>query len=235
MSATAAGLKDLHQIHIQLDSVRQKMTRGPRRVSARRRAVDKKQTEIGELKEQLKQLKMAADEKSLQLKTNEGKLVDLNAKLNAVTSNREFDIFKSQIEADKMANSVLEDEILEAFEKVDQTQTQVQEAENDYSIACKEAQTVSDEVAAAEPGLQSELAEIESALKAAEVELPGSILETYRRLVQAHGHEAITSVTANACDACHAILAPQMLVEINTHKFVFCRSCGRLLYRHETE
>ena len=72
------------------------------------------------LKEKLLELRKSADGKSLQLKSNEAKNLDLTAKLNAASSNKEYEIISSQIEADKMANSVLEDEILEALDKVDQ-------------------------------------------------------------------------------------------------------------------
>jgi predicted nucleic acid-binding Zn-ribbon protein len=234
MSTAATGLKELHRLHIQLQKVRERLEGGPRQIRAREKLVDQKKAEIEASKGQLKQLRMAADQKSLQLKTNESKILDLKAKLNAAASNREFDIIRSQIDADTMANSVLEDEILELLEKVDAHQSRIAKLEEEAKHAEAEKDRVKRQVGDAGPGLEGEASALATALKSAESTLPGAILETYRRLVQAHGAGALAPVASNkACGACHAIMSPQYFVDINTGKFVFCRSCGRLLYRDE--
>src|SRR5436190_2251669 len=119
MSATGAGLKQLHELHLQLREVQSQLEAGPRQIAARRQFQDKKQADLEVRRQKLKQLKMTADQKNLQLKSNETKIADLRAKQNTVTSNREYDILRGQIDADLMAKSVLEDEILEALEAVD--------------------------------------------------------------------------------------------------------------------
>ena len=81
------------------------------------------------LKQKLKDQRGASDRKSLDLKTNEAKIADLQTKLNTSTNNREYDIIRGQIDADSSANSVLEDEILESLEKVDLCQTDIREQE----------------------------------------------------------------------------------------------------------
>ena len=230
MSTAAGGLKELHRLHIRLQQVNETLERGPRQIRARQQFVERKQSDLEEYKAQFKQLRMAVDQKSLQLKTNENKIVELKAKLNMASSNREFEIFKTQIDADTMANSVLEDEILESLDKIDQMQVATGKCQQEVEAAMSEESRITDEVAAAEPGLREETAELESALQAAEHILSGSVAEAYRRLVQAHGAGALASVENKACTACHAILSPNPLVEVNTGKIILCRSCGRLLY-----
>jgi predicted nucleic acid-binding Zn-ribbon protein len=61
----------------------------------------------------------------------------------------------------------------------------------------------------------------------------GKVLARGKVLVQAHGAGALATVETNACAACNESLAPNSLVELNTGNFIFCRSCGRLLYRPE--
>ena len=95
------------------------MIAAPRKIAAQEKLLSQKQAERDTLKESLTELRKAADGKSLQLKSNEAKIQDLQGKLNAAASNKEYQIISSQIAADNMANSVLEDEILEALEKVD--------------------------------------------------------------------------------------------------------------------
>lgn len=235
MNMATSGLQDLHQLHLRLKSVQDKLDRGPKQVRARRQFVEKKQAEADAQAAALKQLKMAADQKSLQLKVNESKIADLRARLNAASSNREYDIIRSQIDADTMANSVLEDEILEALTKIDNAQIALKKAQDEVAAAKAEEARIAGEVGAAEPGLQAEATELQAALKTAEADLPGEITDQYRRLVQAHGASALASVENKACTSCYAILSPQHLVELNMSKITFCRSCGRLLYRADSE
>jgi predicted nucleic acid-binding Zn-ribbon protein len=231
MSAAAAGLKRLHELHIRLQELQQQLEQGPRQIKARQQLLARKQAEIDTLKSDLKQVRMQADEKNLQLKVNESKIAQLRVKLNQATSNREFDIIRSQIDADVMANSVLEDEILEVLEKIDASQTVLKKVEDEAAHLAGEVRRVAQEIETAAPALRSKAAEIESEVREAEKILPGSVMETYRRLVQAHGAGALASVENNACTMCNEILSPNTLVELNTGKFLFCRSCGRLIYR----
>lgn len=233
MSTAASGLKELHELHLRLHDVQEVLRRGPKQIEARKQFTARKQAELEQLRDELKNLKMATDQKSLQLKSNESKIADLKVKLNSASSNREFDIIKSQIEADSMANSVLEDEILEALDKIDQLATKVRATEAEVETASAEERRVASEVEQARPEREQKAHELRSNLQATERQLPATILESYRRLVQAHGAGALASVENKACTACFAVLSPQSVVDVNTGKIVFCRSCGRMLYRSE--
>ena len=231
MSAAAAGLKRLHELHIKLQELQQQLEHGPRQVKARQQILAKKQVEIDAFKAELKQTRMGADQKNLQLKTNENKIAELRVKLNQASSNREFDIIRSQIDADTMANSVLEDEILEVLEKVDQFQQKIAKAEGEANQTGADIRKFADEVESTGPRLRSQATEIEGSVRDAEKILPESTLIMYRRLVQAHGAGALAYVEGKSCSACNEILSPNFIVELNMGKFIFCRSCGRLLYR----
>ncbi|MBW3541470.1 MAG: hypothetical protein KY476_14480 [Planctomycetes bacterium] len=231
MTSAAGGLNDLHRLHVELREVREQLRRGPAQVKAREQIVQRKRGELEEKRAQYMQLRMRADDKSLQLKTKEARLADLRTKLNMASSNREYDVIRSQLDADTMANSVLEDEILEALEKVDGTHADIARLEAELASAQKDVERVKGEVAAADPGLRTRATELESAVKRAETAVPGTVMETYKRLVQRHGADALAPVENKACTACYAILSPQEQVNVNSGKPIFCRSCGRLLYQ----
>ena len=233
MSTAAGGLRELHQLHVKLEAAREKLAEGPKRIQSRRRRVERLEKEIVEGRDRAKQMKMAADQKSLQLKTNEAKIADLRGKLNAATTNREFDIIKSQIDADTMANSVLEDEILEAYEKIDQFEAQIAETGRQRDVALAEEKQAKADAESLAPALRAEVEKLEAALKTAESQLPGTVATVYQRLVAAHGSTALAELDGTSCSACHATVAPNMRVELNVGKFVFCRSCGRLLYKSD--
>lgn len=234
MSA-AGGLRELHENHLRLEEVREELARGPRQIKSAEKRVAKREKEIEEQRERLKQLKMQADQKSLQMKTNEANIEQLKVKLNAASTNKEFDAFKSQIDADKMANSVLEDEVLEVFEKIDAVESHIADLEQQRDAAKEEVVTVSARVDAETPGLRKKADELEARLSAGEKQLPEQVAVTYRRLVSAHGADALARVENTTCTGCSVTIRKNTQVELNMGKFVFCSSCGRLLYQAEKQ
>ena len=223
------GLKDIHDLRLQLEEVTEQLERGPRQIAARQKALEKTKAELEARRLELKQQRMLADQKNLQLKSNESKIHDLQGKLNAAVSNREFDALRSQIAADQMANSVLEDEILEALEQTDVMQGKIKDSERDVAEAEAEIAKFADTIKQAEPDLKRRAAEIESRIAELEKILPADIVPTYRRLVQNYGARALSAVHGTACGECYVGQRPQTIMDLRAGKFIFC-TCGRLMY-----
>lgn len=235
MSATTNSLGELHRLHLRFEEVQDRLQRGPKKIEARQRFVATKKQEAEAAQAKFQKLKMDADARGLQLKTNEARIEDLKLKLNAAASNKEFNIIKEQIEADRVANSVLEDEILEALEKVDALALTVGEAQQAVKDAEAETERIRQQIAEAEPGLKAESDRLKVAIKEAETHIPGDISEQYRRLVQAHGAGAMAAVSGSVCSNCYVAITPQMLVQLNTKHVIFCKTCGRMLYIDDAE
>lgn len=233
MSDLTSGLRELHRIHTEIQRVRTELDRGPRQVRAKRRLVENKTAEIDQLRQKLTQTRKSADEKGLQLKSNEAKLHGLQVKLNQATSNREFDAVKGQMDADRMANSVLEDEILEALDKVDGLKASIEAAEKEKADFEKDATAFADKVAATEGDLKTELARLESSLAVAEKIIPANLMTDYKRLVQAHGATALAPIENKACSSCMNVVTQQQSIDLRNGRFTFCRNCGRMLYQVE--
>jgi uncharacterized protein len=223
------GLKTLHELRQRLAAVQEEMARGPRQIQARKTALKKKQDELEQKRQALKQLKMTADQKNLQLKTNEAKINDLRAKLNSAGSNREYEILTGQIDADTMANSVLEDEILETLSRVDLVQVEVKTAEQDVKAADEALAKTERDVKAAEEGLKQQSTALAAEVAQAETILPPEVVLQYRRIVQSMGPDALSAVENKACGNCRVQLTAQKLIELGSGKIFFC-TCGCLLY-----
>jgi len=234
MSPTSAGMKQLHDLRLKLREISDQLERGPRQIAARKQNVEKKREELDALRNKLKQMKMVADQKNLQLKSSESRIYDLNGKLNAAANNREYEALRSQIAADTMAKSVLEDEILEALEKVDTAQIDVKKFEQEMTSVDADLQKLTEEVRAKEGGLKEQAAELEKQVAEAEKILPPDIVPQYRRLVQAYGAAALAPVLNKSCSECYVSLTAQVYVELRSGKVRFC-TCGRLMYVAEEE
>jgi len=224
------GLAELHRLLLTAREVQEEMDRGPRQLKARQQAIAQKTTELDAQRQKHKALRMSADQRSLQLKANESKIGDLKVKLNQAASNREFDIIRAQIEADTVANSVLEDEILDALEKVDAAHLAIKKLEDEITQAKADEARASATISAALPGFQARLAELHKAIANSEARLPENVVVQYRRLAQAHGAAALAEVDGSTCSSCYVSLPPQLVMQVRDGQAVFCKTCGRLLY-----
>ncbi len=228
--AVSNGLHILHDLHLKLQAVQDELEKGPRLIKAKENVLAKKQVELDQAKTKHIDQRKLADQKNLQLKTNENKLADLNTKLNMASTNREFDILKGQIAADKMANSVLEDEILDCMEQVDLLKGKIAEAEKIVADAKDDVRKMTDQVAAAQAGLKERAEKLRLAVAEAETVVPADHMANYRRLVGAHGADALAAVENNVCTSCNVSLSPQQGVELRSGRFIVCISCGKLIY-----
>ena len=229
------GLTDtlaaLHRLHLDLQQVHEELERGPRQTRVREQKIKTTQDEAARLKDELKQIRAAADRKSLDLKSREAKIADLRAKLNACSSNREYDVLRGQIAADEVANSVLEDEILELLEKVDRTQREIVDTESRAQQLRKECDEFAAGFAKVAGGLKAREEELRKEIRSVEPGLSGETAEKYRRLIEAHGADGLASVDrTGVCSSCFVAMTPQSRVLLSSGQAIFCSTCGRLLY-----
>jgi len=233
MATLTESLRTLHRIHRQLSDLRDRLARGPKQVQAMEANVKKADEEIATAKTTHKQARIASDEKQLQLKQREAKLNDLNAKLMAASSNKEYQLLRDQIAADKQANSVLADEILEALERIDQLAAAVKTAEQQLAKQKEELSRVKQRVDQQQQGLESELARVSDELGQAEGSIPADYKADYLRLAKSRGADCLAPVEGESCGGCFQTLTPQVQDLLRRDKPVFCKICGRLLYLPE--
>lgn len=226
-------LRTLHRIHRQLSDLRDQIARGPRQIKAGEGLVAKAVADLEAVRAAMKAATMASDEKQLQLKTREANIENLEAKLNTAATNREFTMLKDQIAADKQANSVLSDEILEALDQLDQMAETVSQTEAELKKQEQEHATRVSDVEAKQQTLKSELARVEAELAEAEKGMPSSALGDYRRLIEARGEEALAPLDQDSCGGCCQTLTTQMIEELRMSNLVRCSSCDAFLYMPE--
>ncbi len=229
MTPTNTGLKEIHDLREQLEEQTHLLQQGPLQITARQSSIHAKRAELDARRLKLKQLKVSSEQKSLQLKSNEDRIRDLEAKLHAVSSNREYDALRTQIAADKMANSVLEDEIIEALEGIDAMQLDVNQVDAGIVKIEQELTTFTAVVKERDAGLRQQIEELTAKVGDVESVLPAEVIPTYQRLVAAYGAKALAPVKGRSCGSCYIGLTPQTVVELKGGAIKFC-TCGRLMY-----
>ena len=233
MSVTTIALRELHRIHQQLADLRERLDRGPKQIKARETNVARLEADSAKAQADAKAAKVHADQKQLLLKSGETKIEDLRRKLNAASSNREYQALLEQIAADEMANSVLADEILEAFEKVDEAQAVIVQAQEKIAKGKEELAKAQQAVREQQGRLEADVARLEGELRHAEATLPAEFRDAYNRVVKSKGSDAMAQVEGESCGGCFQQITANTYNSLYMGRAVFCQSCGRLLYLPE--
>ncbi len=234
MIVTSATLNELHRIHRQLSDLRSRLERGPRQIKAAEANVRNLEEELVSAKEGVKRSRMTADQKELQLREREARIADVKAKLNACSTNREYQAFMEQIAADEQANSVLSDEILELFDKVADLEAHVKVVIGQKELVEQDLAATRQRVVEARDALEVDVARLSADLAVAEAKLPADFRRDYDRVVKSRGAEALAPVDGECCGGCYQTLTPQTMNELMLSKLRFCKSCGCILYLPES-
>jgi predicted nucleic acid-binding Zn-ribbon protein len=233
MAVSASALRDLHTIHRQLTDLRERKARGPNQIKARQGNLARLADELAKLDADYKAARVRSDQKQLLLKSGEDKVEGLKAKLNAASSNREYQALQEQIAADQMAGSVLADEILESLEKIDELAAHIVEQKKKIDTS-KEELAKTEQVVREQSGkLEAEIKRLESELIEAERGLPVDFREIYQRVVKSKGEDAMAEAQGDFCGGCYQQLTPNNMSELHMSLAILCRNCGRLIYRAE--
>lgn len=230
MAVSTAVLRELHRIHTQLSDLRDRLARGPRQVQVHQNNVAKQQQAQQEIEQKLKSTRMTVDQKQLDLKTSENKIVDLKAKLNTCSSNKEYQTLLEQIAATEMANSVLADEILEAMEKCDQLEEKVNEAKGQVEAAQGELSKCQAKVEGEAGVIQADIERLEGELAVSEKQVPADLKADYERVIRGKGADGLAEVESQVCQGCGKQITLNMQNDLLLSRPVFCKSCGSLLY-----
>jgi hypothetical protein len=231
MTVAAALVQLLHRTNRQKTDLKGQLARGPKLVAAAKAKLKAAEDRAAAARAQLMKMKVDADSKQLQMKEREEKIVKLHGKLNAAKENREYQALKDQIAADKQANLVLSDEILELLESLDEmveTQKASVVTVSEVRVELEKIEKVVDDKRGV---LEGELARVEAELVEAEKQLSGDFKREYTRLVAVKGDDAMAELEGNCCSGCYQSLTPQMLDKLLMGQPVLCPACGRLIYQ----
>ena len=233
MALTAAALRELHHLHQQLTELRDRVERGPKQIRAREANTAQLKAKLEEARGRAQETQITINRKQLDLKSGEQRVVDFKVKLNAASSNKEYQTLVEQIAAAEMAGSVLQDEILESMEKVDALQLAVKEAERQLAAGTQELEKTRRSIEESAASLRADIARLETSLAQAEAVLPGDFKADYQRVIRSKGAKGLAAVEESVCGACGQQITLNMQNELRLSRAVFCKSCGCLLYLSE--
>ncbi|RMF40937.1 MAG: phospholipase [Planctomycetota bacterium] len=230
MTVTTALVQTLHRLNIQKSDLESQLRRGPMIVASAQQRVQDAERQLEELHARIRDLRMEADSKQLQMEEREAKIRHWSGQLNTVKENREYQALKDQIAAETKANEVLSDEILETLEELDQLTEKEEEAKEQLSKIRTECAEIEQRIADKKVQLEAELNRINAELAEEEKGLEGEIRREYMRMVKVRGDDAMAELDGDSCSGCNMTLTPHLLSQLTAGRPVLCVSCGRILY-----
>ncbi len=232
-SVTTATLRTLHRIHRQLRDLKERLERGPHVAQAHQANVQRLEAELERLQQEALTLRVATDDKQGQLAAREATLQKRRAQLREAASNVEYQALRDEIAAAEMANSVLEDEILEAFDKLDDLNAKVDHGQRALAKGREQADKACQEINDQGPRIRADIERLGAELNQCEADLPGDFQALYRRVVRHRGEDALASVKGEFCDGCNQHVPVNLINDLLLNRPATCKVCGRLLYLPE--
>lgn len=230
MTTIATALRDLHQLQLELADVRSQIQRGPLQVKGKEAESARKLAAIKAARDELKKLKMAADQKELSLKSGEQKVRDLEVKRNLCQSNKEFTAIADEIKTHKEANGALEEEILELITGQEEIAKAIAALEQESAELQVETARLKELIGYKVEKLTQRLVLLESKIDQYEGQLDSTTLSDYRRLFKGKGCDALAACVEGNCSACYMAVTPQNFADLSAGRVVICKSCGAILY-----
>ena len=139
-----------------------------------------------------------------------------------------------QIQDAKADSSVIEDKVLELFDKADAVKNEVekekQKLKDEEKVFAAEKKKIDDRV----KEIDDRLAQLEAQRKQALQDIDPKILGQYERILANRDGLAIVTVKGNSCGGCNMFVPPQVINLIKMYEHIItCEMCNRMLYIDE--
>jgi len=233
MPGPAATLRELHRLHRHAEDLRTHINRGPQTIKAHEDKTAKQEELLHQAQESIKKLKIALHEKEVSLKSQHAVIEKHQKQLNEVSSRKEYDALRVEIESDRKACSKIEDAMLDVMGEIETRAIQIPEYEKSVKKAKEDTARVISDVQTRRNEFTDRLNETLKSIHEVEAALPEDVKALYDRLVAAKGDSAMSSVQKRTCTACYTEITAQNLNDLLQERLVLCKNCGRILYLAE--
>lgn len=230
-------LLELQEIDKEIDILRQSQQDFPSEI-------DQLQNELQTARDHLEAKQNQTEELDKNRRTLERDLEVINndlekhqARLNEITTNREYDALQHEIEALRVRKGEQESQILETIESQEAITSQLEDDKSFFQELEKERKDRIDDLTGKLNSIEENVKGWEEKRSAIEPHVERRPLNLYNRIRRVvKGGVAVVAVQKNACGGCFRQLAPQRLVEVRRGDTLMrCENCGRIVVWTETE
>lgn len=233
MNALIQKLIELQALDLRAAELRQQIDSFPERLRQIDQSVKAASDAVAAAKQHVSDLRM--DRKKLEMDVDDwrGKIKKYKDQLYQVKSNEAYRALQDEIRNAEAEMGRAEDRLLEDMVGGEDADRDVKEAEK----ALKEAEAVAaaerEKLATEKAQVEKEFAEADAAAKERLGQLPGDLVDHYKRIARRHGGIAVAEVRDEACSMCSVRVRPhvmQLLRQSGEDEIIHCETCTRILY-----
>ena len=234
LKSQLGSLIKLQTVDSEAYSLRAEKAIKPEEIKAAEAVFEAKKASLAELDKKLLELQKQRKEKELELGSKEEATKKLQGQLYGLKTNKEYQTMLQQIQDAKADASVIEDKILELFDKADAIKIEADreklKLKDDEKVFLEEKKKVNDRI----KEIDDRLAQLEVQRKQALQDVDPKILTQYERILASRDGLAIVIVKGNSCGGCNMFVPPQVinLIKMYAH-IITCEMCNRILYIDE--
>ncbi|MDD4953430.1 MAG: C4-type zinc ribbon domain-containing protein [Candidatus Omnitrophica bacterium] len=190
-----------------------------------------KKEHLAQLEKDSLDLQKQRKDKELELASKEEGVKKLQTQLYSLKTNKEYQTMLQQIQDAKADGSLIEDKILELFEKADKLKNEIaqekQKVGEEEKVFLGKKKNIEDRV----KEIDGRLSQLEAQRKQAVVGIEPKMLSQYDRILSGRDGLAIVSVQHDSCGGCNMFVPPQVINLIKMYeKIITCEICNRILY-----
>jgi len=236
MNALIQKLIELQALDLRAAELRQQIDSLPKRLLQIDQGLKAAKDQLAAAKQRV--LDLHKDRKKLELDVEDwrGKIKKYKDQLYQVKSNDAYRALQEEIRNAEAEMGRAEDRLLEEMVGGEDAERAVKEAE----IALKEAEaaasTEREKLMAEKAVVEKDFAEADAAAKERLAQLPGDLVDHYKRIARRHGGIAVAEVRDEACSMCSVRVRPhvvQLLRQSGEDEIFHCETCTRILYYTE--
>ncbi len=222
---------DLQMIDTEFIRIQRSIKAGPVEEQDAKKVLDDAVKKLEESETHLKTEQMAADEKNLELNTQEDEIIKLKEKMNTVKNNKEYTIVKDAMNSVNARKEAIESIVLEHMEAVETIKPEVESNKKKVAEAEENLKSTQTKVAEQIAELKEKAKTLKEKRKIKTEPIDEDSLADYERTLRSSQGTAVAAVVNNVCQGCFRALSPNIATKVKSgRELINCRSCGRFLY-----
>ena len=206
----------------------------PHRIKELDALLEEKKTGMETAKNELNQLQVEKGDKENDLAAGEERVKKHEGELALIKTNKEYTTMLEQIDSVKADISLLEEKVLELFDRIALSEAKYEEEEKTFEDNKKECDAAKAEIKSEESKMDVQLSELKNKRVVLTGEIDAKILSVYERVLENRGRRALSKINGEICGECNLKLRPQVINEASMQKkLVICENCSRILYTED--
>ncbi len=195
-----------------------------------KREIEESERKLGDISEALDKAKVEQREVDLELSEKQEKLKNLQQRMMAIKTNKEYDALVSEIDQIKERITELETRAVDLMEAIEGYEKEIEgldgQVEGIKRINKEQISSLQEQI----DSVGSKIQDKEKERKDLVGQVSQRVLRAYDRIRRGKGGAAVVPVKKRACGACYKALPPQKIQEIKLgQRIITCDSCGRML------